>query len=59
MLNLDKDFEKYFPSFDFQLKEFQKDVINNLVEKEHNLLDVCYGGWRNNTGCFPIDCIDC
>ena len=33
MLDLDNDFKKLFPKLDFTLKDFQKKVINNVVEK--------------------------
>lgn len=47
MLNLDQDFKKYFPSLDFQLKEFQKDVILNLVEKGNTLCIMPTGGGKS------------
>lgn len=47
MLNLDKDFKEYFPSFDFPLKEFQKEVITNLVEKDNTLCIMPTGGGKS------------
>lgn len=29
---LDDDLKKYFPDFDFKLKDFQKKVISNVIE---------------------------
>lgn len=47
LLNLDKDLKKYFPSFDFQIKEFQKDVIINIVEKDNTLCIMPTGGGKS------------
>lgn len=47
LFNLDKDFKKYFSSFDFYLKDFQKDVITNLVEKDNTLCIMPTGGGKS------------
>ncbi len=47
MLDLDKDFKKYFPKLDFILKDFQKDVISNVVEKDNTLCIMPTGGGKS------------
>ena len=37
MLNLDKDFKKFFPKLNFTLSDMQKKVIANVVEKDNTL----------------------
>ena len=34
---LDDDLKKYFPDFDFKLKDFQKKVISNVIEHGNTL----------------------
>lgn len=47
LLNLDKDFEKYFPNLEFELKDFQKIVISNIVEKGNTLCIMPTGGGKS------------
>ena len=47
MLNLDKDFKKLFPKLDFTLKDFQKEVIANVVEKDSTLCIMPTGGGKS------------
>ena len=37
MPDLDRDFKEKFPRLDFSLKEFQKQVISNVIEKGSTL----------------------
>lgn len=47
MLNLDKDFKELFPQLDFTLKDFQKKVITNVVEKDSTLCIMPTGGGKS------------
>ncbi len=47
MLDLDKDFKEYFPSYDFRLTDFQKRVITNVVEKDNTLCIMPTGGGKS------------
>ena len=47
MLDLDNDFKKLFPKLDFTLKDFQKKVINNVVEKDSTLYIMPTGGGKS------------
>lgn len=47
MLNLDKDFERYFPKLKFELKDFQKKVIRNVVENGNTLCIMPTGGGKS------------
>lgn len=47
MLNLDKDFKELFPQLDFTLKDFQKKVISNVVEKDSTLCIMPTGGGKS------------
>ena len=47
MHNLDKDFKAYFPKLEFTLKEFQKKVITNVVEKDSTLCIMPTGGGKS------------
>lgn len=47
MLNLDSDFKDYFPKLNFTLKDFQKDVITNVVEKGSTLCIMPTGGGKS------------
>ena len=47
MLNLDDDFKKLFPKLDFRLKDFQKKVISNVVEKDSTLCIMPTGGGKS------------
>ncbi len=47
MLNLDSDFRKLFPQLDFALKDFQKKVITNVVEKDSTLCIMPTGGGKS------------
>ena len=47
MLNLDKDFKALFPKLDFTLKDFQKKVITNVVEKDSTLCIMPTGGGKS------------
>lgn len=47
MLNLDADFARLFPKCDFKLKDFQKQVIENVVEKGNTLCIMPTGGGKS------------
>ena len=47
MLNLDADFARLFPKYDFKLKPFQKQVIENVVEKGNTLCIMPTGGGKS------------
>lgn len=47
MLNLDRDFKELFPRLDFTLKDFQKKVITNVVEKDSTLCIMPTGGGKS------------
>ena len=47
MLNLDKDFKELFPKLNFMLKDFQKKVITNIVEKDSTLCIMPTGGGKS------------
>lgn len=47
MLNLDADFAQLFPKCGFQLKPFQKKVIENVVEKDNTLCIMPTGGGKS------------
>ena len=47
MLNLDADFIKFFPKLGFTLKDFQKKVISNVVEKDSTLCIMPTGGGKS------------
>lgn len=47
MCKLDNDLAKYFPEFDFKLKDFQKKVITNVVEKDNTLCIMPTGGGKS------------
>lgn len=47
MLNLDDDFKRLFPKLKFTLKDFQKDVIRNVVEKDNTLCIMPTGGGKS------------
>ena len=47
LLNLDEDFKKYFPLYEFKLKEFQKQVIHNVVSKDNTLCIMPTGGGKS------------
>jgi ATP-dependent DNA helicase RecQ len=47
MLNIDDDFKKYFPKLKFQLKPFQKKVIENAVGKDNTLCIMPTGGGKS------------
>ena len=47
MLNLDNDFKELFPKLDFTLKDFQKKVISNVVEKDSTLCIMPTGGGKS------------
>ena len=47
MLNLDNDFKKLFPKLIFTLKDFQKKVISNVVEKDSTLCIMPTGGGKS------------
>ena len=47
MLNLDSDFKRLFPKLDFTLKDFQKKVISNVVEKDSTLCIMPTGGGKS------------
>ena len=43
---LDDDLKKYFPDFDFKLKDFQKKVISNVIEHGNTLCIMPTGGGK-------------
>ena len=47
MLNLDADFAQLFPKCGFKLKSFQKQVIENVVEKANTLCIMPTGGGKS------------
>lgn len=47
MLNLDHDFTNFFPKQEFKLKDFQKNVINNVVTKGNTLCIMPTGGGKS------------
>lgn len=47
MHNIDDDFKKYFPKLKFNLKEFQRDVIRNVIEKDNTLCIMPTGGGKS------------
>ena len=47
MLNLDNDFKELFPKLDFTLRDFQKKVISNVVEKDSTLCIMPTGGGKS------------
>lgn len=47
MLNIDKDFSVFFPKLKFQLKDFQKRVISNVVENGNTLCILPTGGGKS------------
>ena len=47
LLNLDKDFKKFFPKCDFCLKDFQKQVIDNVVNNDNTLCIMPTGGGKS------------
>ena len=47
MYNVDQDFQRRFPNMQFQLKEFQKKVICNVVEKGSTLCIMPTGGGKS------------
>ena len=47
MLNLDNDFRELFPKLSFTLKDFQKKVITNVVEKDSTLCIMPTGGGKS------------
>lgn len=47
MLNQDKDFKELFPKLNFTLKDFQKKVITNVVEKDSTLCIMPTGGGKS------------
>ena len=49
MLDLDKDFKVLFPKLGFTLKEFQRKVIENVVEKGSTLCIMPTGGGKSAT----------
>lgn len=44
---LDDDLKKYFPDFDFKLKDFQKKVISNVIEHGNTLCIMPTGGGKS------------
>ena len=47
MYNVDQDFQRWFPNIQFQLKDFQKKVICNVVEKGSTLCIMPTGGGKS------------
>lgn len=47
MYNIDQDFQRWFPNMQFQLKDFQKKVISNVVEKGSTLCIMPTGGGKS------------
>ena len=47
MHKLDDDLKKYFPDFDFKLKDFQKKVISNVIEHGNTLCIMPTGGGKS------------
>ena len=47
MLDLDNDFKTLFPKLNFTLKDFQKKVITNVVEKDSTLCIMPTGGGKS------------
>lgn len=47
MLNLDVDFKQLFPKLTYKLKDFQKAVITNTVEKDNTLCIMPTGGGKS------------
>ena len=47
MLDLDKDFKKFFPKYDFTLSDMQKKAISNVVERDSTLCIMPTGGGKS------------
>ncbi len=47
MHDIDKDFSKFFPELDFELKPFQKKVISNVVDSGSTLCIMPTGGGKS------------
>ncbi|WP_127165961.1 RecQ family ATP-dependent DNA helicase [Veillonella sp. CHU732] len=47
MYNVEEDFQQRFPNMQFQLKDFQKKVISNVVEKGSTLCIMPTGGGKS------------
>lgn len=47
MHNLDKDFEQFFPKFQFQLRDFQKKVIDKVINDGNTLCIMPTGGGKS------------
>ena len=47
MHKLDDDLKKYFPDFDFKLKDFQKKVISNVIDHGNTLCIMPTGGGKS------------
>ena len=47
LINIDKDFKNFFPKLDFQLRDFQKKAIQNVVEVGNTLCLMPTGGGKS------------
>lgn len=47
MRNLDKDFHNYFPSLNFELKDFQKRAVESVLSKDNTLCIMPTGGGKS------------
>ena len=47
MAGLDDDFKKFFPRLNFKLKEFQKQAIENVLNKGNTLCIMPTGGGKS------------
>ena len=58
MIDLDSDFKKYFPKFEFKLYDFQKEAINSVINNDGTLCIKPTGGgksviyWILSAECF-------
>ena len=63
MYNVEEDFQQRFPNMQFQLKDFQKKVISNVVEKGSTLCIMPTGGgksiiyWMAGLGCGVLSIV--
>lgn len=47
MIDLDSDFKKYFPKFEFKLYDFQKEAINSVINNDGTLCIKPTGGGKS------------
>ena len=52
MYNLDDEFKRLLPKYNFKLKDFQKSVINNVLEHGNTLCIMQTGGGKSIIYCL-------